>query len=56
MMCIYDRPEMPEIETVPKDMRGYVFGMESYASYMEGYIEGLLEYVKHLKEGWHERD
>ena len=51
---IYDRPEMPEIETVPDELKLYVLGMESYAAYLEGYIEGYREYVKGEKEGWHE--
>ena len=46
---IYDRPEMPEIETVPVSLRPYILGMESYAAYLEGYIEGYREYVKEVR-------
>ena len=46
---IYDRPEMPEIETVPDELKLYVLGMESYAAYLEGYIEGYREYVKEVR-------
>ena len=49
-MSLYEtRPEMPDIDTVPKEMRMYVFGMESYAAYLEGYIEGYREYVKEVR-------
>ena len=47
---IYDRPEMPEIETVPDELKPYVLGMESYAAYLEGYAEGLHEFTRILKE------
>ena len=48
-MRMSDRPKMPDIETVPDELKLYVLGMESYAAYLEGYIEGYREYVKEVR-------
>ena len=48
-MRMSDRPEMPDIKTVPDELKMYVLGIESYVSFLEGYIDGLCEYIKEMK-------